>query len=173
MKEKITTELTKEQVFSRLQEELNSFQNQEFFTVEVEGGLWLYPNNIPNKGDFVYRWYSDPTLQRGYEGNTLTFKTASGPLELKGPWKSNPHALFTETGIDLRRTILSVIVVYLEDTPTGFNKVLYQDKRAKIGPEDRGERLALQVAKKRNQRVKLFTQYLGGTLTTWKDPDEK
>jgi len=62
------------------------------------GRVWLYD---PEGADC---YVSSEPGNRGFGGSAITFplKQGGGTITLPGPWHSNTHALFTDTGVDRR-----------------------------------------------------------------------
>jgi hypothetical protein len=74
-------------------------------TLVDAGCLWLVPTD--GNPDNIWWFSPTPTAQpntwRGMAGATLQFPLVDGRVfHVKGPWCSNPTALFEDTGIDLR-----------------------------------------------------------------------
>ena len=65
-----------------------------------DGKRWLVADR-DDCGDFVY--VEGGPNSEGFAGRTINFPLVDGTeLALKGPWHTNPEALFAATGVDVR-----------------------------------------------------------------------
>lgn len=108
--------------------------------VEGKRDTWYIPlNDWPTEGIQIdtHNPKSD-----GYGGATLSFTLEDGTIDkVKGPWHSNSDSLFEDTGIDIRNTHRSRVVLFLSrgrDLDT-YNDVVYFEESPVIGAFDRYE----------------------------------
>jgi len=134
--------------------------------ITKEGYLWLVADQ-PNMGDNVYFCSFDPKSD-GFGGRTLHFELVDGTsIDLPGPWHGNTDSLFHDTGIDIRDTHLTFVVVAKDRKHEGwqctYTDVLYKDDEPKVGLFDRGEAIAKEWANKLKQPVMCYRQSQGGS----------
>jgi len=72
----------------------------ELFYLVKDGRItWIVPVSGNPNAIYVY----DPLNEKGFEGAQVTFTLVDGrKVSFRGPWHSNPEALYERTGIDLR-----------------------------------------------------------------------
>ncbi len=114
------------------------------------GCVWLVSDQ-PNAADNVY--FHDPTdtKSQGFGGGTLTFPlVGGGEYVAKGPWHGNSDSLFADTGVDVRDTCLTFVVLAMEreyPKSNGYSlnpimrDVVYRDAEPTIGRFDRYKEL--------------------------------
>ena len=79
--------------------------------VTKEGNVWLVADQ-PNAADNIYFHNPQDTESEGFAGATLTFPLVDGGEYIaKGPWHSESEGLFKDTGIDVRKTCLTFVVL--------------------------------------------------------------
>jgi hypothetical protein len=114
----------------------------------------------------------------GFAGATLTFPLANGgELRLKGPWHGNAQALYEDTGVDVRNTHRTFVVISRDlehqGNKTVMVDVLYQDEVPTLGSFHRGDTIARDMARKLGESVVRFSQSSGGSCTGLVRPDDK
>lgn len=108
-------------------------------------GVWLVADQ-PNAGENVY--YHNPAndaTSQGFGGNTLHFPLVDGGVyAAKGPWHGNTDSLFADTGVDLRATHYTFVVLGMsrEYVGSGYGRtvirdVVYKDTGPTLGRYDR------------------------------------
>ncbi len=143
--------------------------------VTEEGYLWLVADQ-PNMGDNVYFCSFDPRSQ-GFGGATLHFELVDGSsIDLPAPWHGNTDSLYHDTGIDIRDTHLTFVVVARDREHQGwqctYKDVLYMDKEPMVGDFDRGEAIAKEWANKLGVPVMCYRQSAGGSSDGPVNPDK-
>jgi len=155
--------------------------------VGKSGRRWLYPDCGSNSASHIY--VEGEKNSQGFGGRTLTFKLTpdqlveNGEIKLKGPWHSNSEALFEDTGVDLRDTHVTFVVVskgreHLDMGECGWYKtvmtdVLYIDDEPTSGSFRRGDEIAKKYANDLGEPVFLHSQSNGGSSTGQVKPDEE
>lgn len=133
------------------------------------GKTWLVAD-APNGGDEVYV-QGDPSDGhfKGFGGATLHFPLVDGSkLSLAGPWKSNSQALLDDTGYDATQKHSTFVVVFKKREYDKNHRliargVLYKDADWTVGAFDRGEHIALSIARDVGHTVYLYKQSQGGS----------
>lgn len=105
--------------------------------------VFFIPCGIKGKGDYVH-YTSFQKGSKGYGGSLCGFKVKDSKgntavIKIQGPWHSNSGALFTETGIDLRKNHLTMGVVGRETRKNTFTltDLLHTDKQPVLGAFNR------------------------------------
>ena len=135
--------------------------------ITEDGCLWLVADQ-PNMADHVYYCAFDPKSQ-GFGGSTLTFQLVDGDsIDLQGPWHGNADSLFEDTGIDIRDTRLTYVVIARERTHdehwrSVLKDILYEDKEPTMGIFHRGEVIAKEIANGIGHPVILYSESQGGS----------
>jgi hypothetical protein len=110
-----------------------------------EGGVWLVADQ-PNAGENVY--YHNPAndaTSQGFGGSTLHFTLTDGSIyAAKGPWHGGAEGVFRDTGIDVRDTYYTFVVLGMkrEHVGSGYGRtvirdVIYKDAAPTLGRFDR------------------------------------
>lgn len=108
---------------------------------------------------------------RGFGGRTLTLNLDDGTtVEETGPWSSNPDALFSDTGYDVRNKVLSIGVISKKMENTGaysrvMMDVVYHDEHPVPGHFKRIEELAQDFADRLGQPMYYYSETYGGSTT--------
>jgi len=149
-------------------------ESRKYIPLVCDRGLWLVADQ-PNMGDNVYFCSFDPRSD-GFGGAVLRFNLVDGGhIDLPGPWHGNTDSLFYDTGIDIRDTHLTFVVVAKdrdhEDGQTIFKDVLYMDEKPTIGYFDRGEAIAKEWANKLGEPVMYYSESQGGSISCPVYPD--
>lgn len=118
---------------------------------DASGNVWLIANQEA-AAENVYFHNPKDTKSDGFGGRTLSFPIDDGTVyEAKGPWHSGPDALFKSTGIDLRNTHRTFVVLAKERDSTKdgtyrtiMRGVLYKDEKPVLGSFYRYKELAKQ-----------------------------
>ena len=139
------------------------------------GRRWLVANQEAAAENIYVEGGPD---SQGFAGASLTFKLTDGEtLALKGPWHCNAQALYEDTGIDVRNTHRTFVVISRdlihEDGKTIMVDVLHQDEAPVLGSFHRGDVLARDIARKLGHSVVRFSQSSGGSCTGRVKPDDK
>lgn len=116
----------------------------------VSGDVWLVAVQ-PNEADNIY--VSGGPNSQGFGGAILTFELeGGGVVKLQGPWHSNSHSLFADTGYDCRDKHLTFGIVAEEREPGSegtyaaylYSKIIHEDKEPTLGVFKRIEDIAQQ-----------------------------
>jgi len=150
--------------------------------VGKSGAVWLYADQ-PNAGDNVYSHTPNPNWRTmrasfaGFGGAVLKFPLVDGTVyEARAPWHSNAVAMFTDTGIDLRQTHLTLVVIgkgvrRVSGSLHGIiTDVLYKDLKPLVGYFKRGDYLADKLANELDTEVFLFVSSQGGSSAGFRQP---
>lgn len=83
---------------------------------------------------------------------TIPIKCTDGTtIDIQGPWWSNSDALFSSTGIDVRNTVLSFVVISRDIEYVNHSAILkdvvYKDDAPTIGSWDRYRTVAKSIFK--------------------------
>lgn len=136
------------------------------------GKRWLYADE-DNAASFIY--VEGGVGSDGFGGSTLTFQLVDGSeVKLKGPWHSNSRALLADTGIDLRNSHRTFVVIgegrsyesnpnNLYSSKTVIENVFYKDDEPIIGSFDRGRQMAQEIADEKGIRVFCYSRTNGGS----------
>jgi len=86
-------------------------QERRYRKYECARGVWLVADQ-PNAADNVYFHNPRDTKSQGFGGSTLKFPLVDGGEYLaKGPWHAGSEGLFKDTGVDVRATCLTFVVL--------------------------------------------------------------
>jgi len=152
-------------------------QSRKYIPLITEDGcLWLVADQ-PNMGDNVYYCSFDPR-SRGFGGAILHFELVDGDsIGLPGPWHGNTESLFEDTGIDIRDTHLTFVVIAKSREFQGYQcilkDVLYMDSEPTVGKFDRGDTIAKEWANKLGTPVACYRQSCGGSSNGMVYPDSE
>jgi hypothetical protein len=114
------------------------------------GFYWFVRADVENKAEHILFGSPNYTGSQGMGGRTIPIKCTDGTtIDIQGPWWSNSDALFSSTGIDVRNTVLSFVVIsrdikYDRDGDVLID-VVYKDDAPTIGPWDRHKIVAKDV----------------------------
>lgn len=145
--------------------------------IDEDGALWLVADQ-PNMADNIYYCNFDLESQ-GFAGRTLHFEMVDGEtIDLHGPWHSNSDSLFHKTGVDIRDTHITYVVIARNRSRdsaynTVYEDVLYEDKEPTLGLFDRGDILAKELANKLGTTVYCYRESQGGSSDSAVHPDQK
>lgn len=113
----------------------------------------------------------------GFGGRTLTFTLEDGStLSLKGPWRTNSHDVFAQTGVDIRdkHYTFGVIAKSHENCSKSWMgklvDIVYEDDGWTLGPFDRIEQFAQKMANEQNCRFYFYSESMSGSHTSHVDP---
>jgi hypothetical protein len=129
--------------------------------VECKRGVWLVAVQ-PNAAENVYFHNPRDTKSQGFGGRTLSFPLEDGTVyEAKGPWHGNADSLFNDTGVDVRNTHYTFVVLAMERDgwPTVLRDVVYKDAAPVLGRFDRYKELMRQYP----QAMQYYSQSSGGS----------
>ncbi|MCE5308922.1 MAG: hypothetical protein LLG20_14885 [Acidobacteriales bacterium] len=145
---------------------------------KVQGKLrntWYIPVNTETPGEGIQLDTHDPRSE-GYAGRTLSFRLEDGTVDqVKGPWHSNSSALFEDTGVDVRDTFRTFVVIGLQReyrntkdayAPPTIIDVLYLDPpEGQIGSFNREKAIAKKLFGEYAELETLYyySQSRGGT----------
>lgn len=105
---------------------------------DKEGNIWLYAIQEA-AAENVYFHNPRDTKSEGFGGSTLSFALEDGSTyQAKGPWHSSADGLFKATGIDLRNTHRTFVVLamereYTDTLGTILRGVVYKDEKPMLG----------------------------------------
>lgn len=130
--------------------------------IDRKGYVWMIGSECTSDAIFVQ---SRDGL--GFSGRSLEFLLEDGTsCTLKGPIHSNPEDLYRATGFDLRDQHSTMVKISSEVV---FNygqsemlDILYEDKNFLVGPLDRGEKLAQELANNLDKQLFLQVTSKGG-----------
>ncbi len=133
---------------------------------------WLV-GDVPNAGDHVYCDRHD-SKSEGFGGAEMRFNLFAGSEYIaKGPWHSNPQALFEDTGVDVRDKHYTRVVIgrEAEVLPRGgyvMKDVLHLETEPVLGQWDRYLYLAETklVDLPPGAKVRVFSESMGGSVLT-------
>lgn len=132
------------------------------------GRLWFVADQ-PDMAGNVY--VEGGKGSNGFAGRWLTFPLVDGrTVKTKGPWHTNSDALFKDTGIDIRDTYLTRVIVAKDQGSTGapkwisyFVDVVYFEEEPQMGHFGRGDEIATKIANELGQPVQCFRSSMGGS----------
>lgn len=109
-----------------------------------------------------------PASMRGFAGRTLTLITVEGEeLSVRAPWHSNAEALFKDTGVDVRGTHRTFVVIANErdysEGRTVLRDIILKDESPRLGPFDRGRWVAQGIANVMGRHVFCYDESSGGS----------
>lgn len=147
-------------------------QHKYQLLVGKSGRRWLVADNEA-AGENVY--VEGGPNSDGFAGRILTFELVSGDtLSLKGPWHSNPDALFADTGHDVRDKHRTQGIIALRRErgakyyePDKFYDVIYYDEAPVLGTYNRVKDLAEQFAEGFDGTIFVSFKTKGGGLASW------
>ena len=111
------------------------------------GAVWLVPT-CANPAQWVHYHNPKDTRSDGYGGRTLTFSLEDGTVyHARGPWHTNADSLFKDTGLDIRNTHLTFVVLSKAvDHDEQYNRIMVDvvhiDEKPTEGSFDRYKELA-------------------------------
>ncbi len=129
--------------------------------VECKRGVWLVAIQ-PNAAENVYFHNPLDTKSEGFGGRTLSFPLEDGTVyEAKGPWHGNADSLFNDTGVDVRDTHYTFVVLAMarDGYPTILRDVVYKDAAPVLGAFDRYKELCKQYP----QALQYYSESSGGS----------
>lgn len=134
------------------------------------GHTWYIPVNDPEAGANIHVDVHNPQSD-GYGGRVIEFLLEDGSVaKAKGPWHSNADSLFEDTGVDLRNTLWTFIVIGrgMDGWPTVVRDVVYQDPpKGKIGNFDRWQEVVRSLVAdgivKDGEKLFYYSQSRGGS----------
>ena len=110
--------------------------------------MWLVADQ-PEAGENCY--FHDPadTGSQGFGGSTLHFTLTDGSVyAAKGPWHGGADGVFRDTGVDVRNTYYTFVVLGMarDHHGSGYGRtiirdVVYKDKAPVLGSFDRYKEL--------------------------------
>lgn len=131
-----------------------------------DAGIWLVAAQ-ENAAENVYFHSPADINSQGFGGATLKFPLVDGSIyEAKGPWHGNADSLFKDTGIDVRNTHFTFVVLSMgrrcaKAYETVMTEVIYQDEKAMIGCYDRWKTIAKQYP----QALMYYSESSGGSCS--------
>lgn len=144
------------------------------------GKTWLVADQV-NAAENVYvtnnpqNTTSSSQGFEGFGGATLKFKLVDGTIfEAHGPWHTEADGLFKDTGIDVRNTHYTFVVLAMarDGWPTIMRDVVYKDKEPVLGAFDRYKELMKQYP----QALQYYSKSSGGSscgpTETWYAQDK-
>lgn len=132
------------------------------------GKRWLYNDDIKGCASHIYV-EGEPGSQ-GFGGSVISFKLLNGDvLNLRGPWHTNSHSMFADTGIDLRDRSITFGVIGTDrefvsnSMSMAISNVLYFDTEPTEGSFNRIKDLANKMAIERGQELAFYSESEGGS----------
>lgn len=127
-----------------------------------QGNIWLVANQ-EEAADNIYVHKPKDTKSQGFAGRTLEFKLEDGTIyKAQGPWHSNADSLYEDTGVDVRDTHSTFVVLGMErtfvDWQSGIKDIVYQDEKPTLGRYDRYK----EIMKKYPEAKYYFMKSRGG-----------
>jgi len=112
--------------------------------VDKQGGVWLVSNQEA-AAENVYFHNPKDLNSDGFAGRTLTFILEDdSEYKAKGPWHTNADALFAATGVDIRNTHFTFVVLAKERFSTNDGRyrtalrgIIYKDEKPILGSFNR------------------------------------
>lgn len=152
-------------------------ENLHRMYVGKSGKRWIVADR-KNAGEYVY--VEGGPNSDGFGGRTIKFDLTDGTsVSLKGPWHSNPEALFADTGVDVRDQFYTYCVI-AKDRAYPNNRlvmvdVLYRDYDLVLGTFDRPDvdAMAKMFANELGHSVQVHKITHGGSSTAPVNPDGK
>jgi hypothetical protein len=143
----------------------------KFHKVETDNSIWLY-GDCRNPAAYIYFLDKKNHTYGGFEGfggATLKFNLVNGEqISLKAPWHSNSHALYKQTGIDLRKKnyIWGIIALGVIETYPDYiyKNVIYC--QGKIGSYSRIMNGAKKLAAQYKQDMYYYFESAGGSSSS-------
>jgi len=132
------------------------------------GRAWFYAVNLDNSGDYIYCTDSANWDQpgQGFGGATIELQLDNGKrFSLRGGWHSNDEALLEDTGVDLRQLHRTFVIISRGREDGMMVDVVYHDEQPKVGYFNRGERLALEMARSMKEPLYYFARSAGGSIS--------
>lgn len=128
------------------------------------GFYWFIRSNVKNKAEHILFGSPHTKNSQGMGGRTIPIKCTDGQvIEIQGPWWSNAEALFSATGIDVRDTVLSFVVIgrHIEYNRNGdiIRDVVYKDDEPTLGPWTRYRTIAREVFQALTNEEKLVVYH--------------
>jgi hypothetical protein len=145
--------------------------------IDDEGAIWLIADQS-NMADNIYYCDFDPRSQ-GFAGRTLHFVLVDGTeIDLPAPWHANSESLMRRTGIDIRDTHLTYVVIAenrgVDDSyNTIYYDVLYEDKEPVLGYFDRGAHIARRLANLLDKTLYCYQESAGGSSNSPVHPNRE
>ena len=149
---------------------------------DKRGNVWLIPINDPDPSSRIHIDNPRDCNSDGYGGRILTFSLENGEeYKAKGPWNTGADSLFAATGIDLRDTVLTQVIIGLDRIfqPKGIKDVIYLEDKPQAGRFSRGESIASNFADRLGRPVLKYSKSSGGSSTgfvaptCWDDKQER
>lgn len=152
--------------------------------VDDGGKLWLVADQ-PNMADNIYvEGEPGRPSDMGFGGSMLTFPLVTYPtdmlssdarigpaleVKLKGPWHTNSESFFGATGVDIRDTCWTRVVVSkgklydFKEHKTNYLDVQHYEEVMVLGTFKRGDRIAQKIAEGTGKGVFLYIESSGGS----------
>ncbi len=135
------------------------------------GFYWFVRADVENKAEHIIYGNPNSTDSKGMGGRTIPITCTDGAvIEVQGPWWSNSDALFNATGIDVRNTVLSFVVISRDIEYVNHSAILkdvvYKDDEPTIGPWDRHKSVAKDVfeALPSEDKLMIYHRTQGGSF---------
>lgn len=126
--------------------------------------LWMVADNVDNPAEHIYVGYQEDTGSQGFAGRRLVFNLVDQnmSISLQGPWHSNAGALHASTGIDVRNTCKTFVVIGL-DRVWGkqggrdmIKDIVYMDEKPTLGEYTRDKTIARAIMDENPDIDKLY-----------------
>lgn len=130
------------------------------------GRRWLYNDENFNAGANIY--VEGRAGSQGFGGRTICFPLIDGGhVALRGPWASNTHSFFTDTGIDLRSRHATWGCIgrrrERHNDRTAICDLIYFDPKPVEGEFDRVEKLARSMSDQRGELLYFYSMSHDGS----------
>lgn len=149
-------------------------QNRKYNLYEDKYGVtWLVSDQL-NAADNIYCSNKNNKPGEGFGGAKLKMPlVGGGEFILNGGWHSNADALFSHTGIDVRHTYLTLVIIgenrtYNTQHRTIITNVLYYETKPQLGIYDRYKNICGQALHQYNlDHVIYYMESKGGSSDGW------
>lgn len=140
-----------------------------------DGIRWIIPAGLHRADNIVH---FDPKNKNGFGGATIQLPMDNGStITLKGPWTSNPVALYNDTGVDIRNECVTFGTV--SKVPIPYNNLLntksllHLDTTPVIGTLDRIWKIAKRYANDLQQSVYAISSTSNGSTLFHCEPNDE
>lgn len=133
------------------------------------GYFWFVKSGIPNKAEYIFYGSPHTTYSEGMGGRVIPFRCTDGQtINIQGPWWSNSDSFYGSTGIDIRNTNYTFVVVARSvdriDRLETLIDVVYKDDEPTIGPFDRWKTILSSVFQVLNDdQLVVYVKSAGGS----------
>jgi hypothetical protein len=142
------------------------------------GFYWFVKADIPNKAEYIFYGSPHTTNSEGMGGRVIPFRCTDGQtINIQGPWWSNSDSFYGSTGIDIRNTNYTFVVVARSvdriDRLETLIDVVYKDDEPTIGPFDRWKTILSSVFQVLNDdQLVIYVKSDGGSSLSYHNRDD-